>query len=266
MSPAHQAVESAVNELDRARKVLKKKRSKQIWSSDERLLLKATALAWFQNHKNQVVRFVSESHLVYVDQKYDALLAGSDRSASRVGVDQICKEIRGVLLQMRSEVLRSPTPHASADLPPVFSPLITDLPMQEILRRRWNECTICIVHDAPLSATVMMGGLLEALLLARVNRETDKSKIFKASVAPKDKTTGTVLQLKEWTLKNFLDVAHEIGWITRSAKDVGEVLRDYRNYIHPNKELSHGVNLQPQDASMFWEISKAMCRQILASV
>src|SRR5882672_647716 len=28
--------------------------------------------------------------------------------------------------------------------------------------------------------------------------------------------------------------AQHIGWISSSAKDVGEVVRDYRNYIHPH--------------------------------
>jgi hypothetical protein len=58
-------------------------------------------------------------------------------------------------------------------------------------------------------------------------------------------------------------VAHELGWITVSAKDVGAVLRDYRNYIHPQKQLSHGVQLTPEDATLFWEISKSISRQIV---
>jgi hypothetical protein len=45
-------------------------------------------------------------------------------------------------------------------------------------------------------------------------------------------------------LKDFIDVVHELGWITVSAKDVGAVLRDYRNYIHPQKQLSHNVHLK----------------------
>ena len=65
--------------------------------------------------------------------------------------------------------------------------------------------------------------------------------MFTPSKAPKDKA-GKPKPLKEWGLKDYLDVANELGWIRQSAKDVGQVLRDYRNYLHPEKELSHGVS------------------------
>ena len=67
----------------------------------------------------------------------------------------------------------------------------------------------------------MMGGLLEGLLLARVNSESNKSPIFTASAAPKDKQ-GKTLQLKEWTLRNYIAVAHELKWISQPIKDIGE--------------------------------------------
>jgi len=45
------------------------------------------------------------------------------------------------------------------------------------------------------------------------------------------------------SLAAYLDVGHELKWITRSGKDVGVVLRDYRNYVHPEKERAHAVVL-----------------------
>lgn len=113
-----------------------------------------------------------------------------------------------------------------------------------------------------MAAVVMMGGLIEGLLMARVNKEPDKKPAFTAKAAPKDKT-GTTLRLKEWMLKDYIDVAHELKWITRSAKDVSSVLRDYRNYIHPQKELSHGVVLTKSDSKLLWEIAKGIATQLL---
>ena len=66
-------------------------------------------------------------------------------------------------------------------------------------------------------------------------------------------------------LKDYIDVVHELGWITASAKDVGAVLRDYRNYIHPQRQLSHGVHLRLDDAELFWEIRKSISRQVIDS-
>ena len=135
--------------------------------------------------------------------------------------------------------------------------------MQEILKRRWIECTACLDAGVPLAATVMMGGLLEGLLLARINQESNQTPIFTAKSAPKDKKTGNPLPLRDWGLSNFISVAHELKWISESAKDVGVVLRDYRNYIHPQKELSHGVDLSPDDALILWGVTKSISIQLL---
>jgi hypothetical protein len=147
---------------------------------------------------------------------------------------------------------------------PDFTPLISDPAMKSILIARWLECTRCLEADVPLAATVMMGGLLEALLLARINRETNKKPIFTARAAPKDYSKKTK-PLSEWMLKDFIDVVHELGWMSVSAKDVGAVLRDYRNQVHPQKQLSHGVHLKPDDSKLFWEVSKSIARQIIDS-
>lgn len=149
------------------------------------------------------------------------------------------------------------------DAAPKFDPLVSDPRMQAILTRRWQECGICVKSGAPLAATVMMGGLLEGLLLAKINQLPNKSPVFSAASTPIDPKTRKAVQLKEWGLKNYIDVAHELGWITKATKDIGEVLRDYRNYIHPQKEFSHGITLEPGDALMLWEVAKSITLQLL---
>jgi hypothetical protein len=135
--------------------------------------------------------------------------------------------------------------------------------MQEVLTRRWQECVACLAASAPLAAVVMMGGLLESLFLARVNREPNKKSVFTASSAPKDPKTGMPLGLRDWTLRDYIAVSHELGWIPQSVRDVSQVLRDYRNYIHPQKELAHQLALTVSDARMFWDVSKAIAVRLL---
>jgi hypothetical protein len=82
-----------------------------------------------------------------------------------------------------------------------------------------------------MAATVMMGGLLESLFLARVNREPNQKPIFTANAAPKDGKTSNPKSLREWGLADYIAVAHELGWISQAANGVSDVLRDYRNYM-----------------------------------
>ena len=269
MPDALVVIETALNEGERLSKVLAKQKFTQVRGTEERQLVKATALAWFNQHRSDLTHAQIDEFLGDVDRNYRALLEGSEKLSSRKKLRQVCKALKADLVRVRSEIVgrnKAATPKllSSSDALPAFDHLVSDAKMQQILQRRWIECVGCIQADAPLAATVMMGGLVEALLLARVNRETDKRIVFTAKTAPKG-DDGKTLQLKEWTLKHYLDVLHEVGWIGPSAKDVGAVLRDYRNYIHPNKEYSHGVQLALGDARLFWEITKAICRELLGN-
>ena len=265
MTKAMDVIDLALGEVDRLRKFLKKKATAQVWTAEERSIAKATALAWFNTHRATLANLGSSPKFLTAESLYRKLLEASDRATSRAMYDGLLKSLREALIALRSERATQPvSPTPTSDQSPSFAPLISDMRMQTILADRWRECVKCISANAPLSATVMMGGLLEALLLGRVNREPNKAPIFQAKVAPKDKN-GQPKMLPEWTLKNYIDVAHELGWISVSAKDVGEVLRDYRNYVHPFKQLSHGVNLTTDDALLLWEVSKAVTRQVINS-
>ena len=265
MGNAHDAIDAAIAETDRLGRTLRKNKTKQVRSNEETGLAKATALSWFNNHRPTVEKALGADAIVDADILFKELLAFTDRATARATYRAQLKEIKRELVELR---MHSVTPAAvsapTADSPPDFSPLVGNAAMQAILVRRWEECGRCLNGGAPLAATVMMGGLLEALLLARVHREKNQGSVFAASKAPKDKKSGKTLSLQGWTLKNFIDVAHEMGWISQGTKDVGGVLRDYRNYVHPYKELSHNVALTGHDAQLFWEITKSISRQLMS--
>jgi hypothetical protein len=54
-------------------------------------------------------------------------------------------------------------------------------------------------------------------LLARINREKDKSAVFSAKAAPKIAKTGRVKPLGDWMLNDFIRVLFELKLITVSA-------------------------------------------------
>lgn len=261
MNEADEALYQAIEEAERTRSATRKKPLPQVRGS-ERDAIRATALTWFKSHRPKLVTTCSADDLQPIDEMYQGIVEASHKSAARAGYLNALRKIHDSLIQLRSGNVVKLAVSNTTDAPPDFSKLIPDTAMKAILEKRWDECVICISCGAPLAATVMIGGLLEGLLLARVNRENDKAPIFMAAAAPKDRL-GKTLPLKDWTLQDYIGVAHELKWITVAAKDVGVVLRDYRNYIHPQKELSHGVSLTTPDAVILWEIGKSISRQLL---
>ena len=66
-------------------------------------------------------------------------------------------------------------------------------------------------------------------------------------------------------LESYIKVGCELKWITESAKDVADKLKEYRNFVHPAKELRYGISLAFNDSSIFWQVTKALARQLLLS-
>jgi hypothetical protein len=191
MATPSDTASAALGDVDRLRNALKKKQSLQVSSKDECDLVKATALTWFNTHRKVLDFDIAEAKAA--DDIFRKLLAAGDRRTSRAVYFASLKELRALLISLRTAVVSSDAANATLaanDAPPDFSPL-ANADMQAVLVGRWTECTRCVGASAPMAATVMMGGLLETLLLARINLETYKAQIFTASSAPRDRVSPT---------------------------------------------------------------------------
>lgn len=261
----HEAVDQALNALERLRSAVKAQSGRQVTAAETRGLVKATALTWLKSQRPALSGLDHLPVLTQLDAEYGKLLNCTDRATSRGKYLDLFLSLKKSLTSLRSPAARlsvAPSALPGIEPPPSFAALVPDLAMQAVLQRRWIEAQLCKGAGAHLAATVMMGSLLEALLLARVNALSDKAPLFKATSAPKDKT-GKPLALRDWKLKDYIDVGHELSWIRRSGRDVGAILRDYRNYVHPAKEFAHNMVLEASDAEMFWAICKELTKQLL---
>jgi hypothetical protein len=264
MNPVDEAIFAAIQEAQDRRKITQKKRTVQV-QGDERDIIRATALSWFNNHRKQLVVVFTDSELAEVDKRYQWIIQASHKASVRSTYVKNLKEIADRLVTLRSDnaVRLSSATQPTADTPPDFSLVVPDAEMKTILEDRWKEIPACIAAKAPLAATVMMGGLLEGFLYGKIEKQTNKGPIYTAKKAPKDKQ-GKPVPHGDWKLSNYIDVAHELKWITQTVKDLGHILRDYRNYIHPNKQYTEKVTLTLDDATTLWEVSKSITRQVLS--
>jgi len=257
-------VEAALKEVDSARRRVSKGHSRQITQEDARSYLKSVAYAWFQSHRPALRDSVAGTELAEVDVEFERILNATAKASARSTYVLALHHAKAHLIVVRSALLtKPPAPSSALVAAPDFSPIVADQGMRDILNVRWEECQLCFRAGAHLAATVMMGGFLEALFVARANQLADKGLLFQAKAAPRDQRTQKALPLSAWTLRHYIDVGFELAWIQRSGKDVGSVLRDYRNYIHPEKQRAHSIALNLHDSSMFWEITKNLTQQLL---
>jgi hypothetical protein len=268
MQNVHETIDAAIDQATEARKRVLRVKSKQVRGVDELASLKATAQTWFRTHRPVVLSFSSDVDLTVVDACFQIVLDATAKNAAKATYLNALYGSKSALLALRTVTLVAPAAAQSAgsdDLIPDFSPLVGNQEMRNILTRRWIECAKCVKADAHLAAIVMMGGLLEALFVARANKMSDKTPLTSAKDAPKDKTTGKTTNYQDWMLDSYIKVGFELKWITESAKGLADTLKEFRNFIHPAKELRYGVTLGMNDSTIFWQVTKALARQLLQS-
>jgi hypothetical protein len=262
-------LDEAIREIDQLRKHLRKLGAKQITASADCSLIRAYSLAWTNNHKVQVQDLLSGEQFAQSDALYQRLLTATYRATSRGTYLGILKALREELLQLQRQALAKSNPSSGLRMPDI-SKLVQNAEMAGLIQRRAHE-VVETLDKAPLAASIMMGALLEALFLARINVLPEKRRLFSLKSTPRDKS-GKARELKEWGLNDFIEVSHEMGWIRKPLKDISTVLRDYRNVIHPVKELALMMELETDvlvnadDAKMFWRVFCELSEQIASSV
>ena len=111
--------------------------------------------------------------------------------------------------------------------------------VEKIIHLRLNEIDKCLENEAPLSAIFLAGSIFEGILLGVA---TQKPKEYNSAKSSPKNREGKVKQFHDWTLNDFINVSHEIGFLKEDVKKFSVVLRDFRNYIHPYQQLSSNFN------------------------
>ena len=127
--------------------------------------------------------------------------------------------------------------------------------LKPIIQNRINEIEINIKNKAYLSAVILMGSTLEAILLGLANN--NPSKFNQANLAPKDKNTQKPLKFNDWNLSNLIDVSREINFIGEDVKKFSHGLRDFRNYIHPYQQMISCFNPDYDTIIICWQVLRA---------
>lgn len=135
-----------------------------------------------------------------------------------------------------------------------FDAVDIDPTVLPILKSRWSEATRCAKSGAPLATIILCGSILEGLLLGQALSHPQQ--FNQARCSPKDQS-GKVKQFQEWKLGQFIDVAHELGYLKLDVKEFSVVLRDFRNYIHPYPQMSAQFDPDWRTAEICIQVLKA---------
>ena len=100
---------------------------------------------------------------------------------------------------------------------------ITDEKFRNILERDYDELSQCVDSKCSKSVLILSGSIIEAIL-------TDYFLNFPPDGYIQKKVLGLALY-------DLVDLAKEAKLISQSTKDLSSVIKNYRNLIHPGREI-----------------------------
>ncbi|WP_115891989.1 hypothetical protein [Methanothermobacter defluvii] len=139
------------------------------------------------------------------------------------------------------------------DVPDFFS-LGLDENIVTILNSRMNEISICLNSEAYLASIFLIGSTLEGILLGIASQYP--AEYGRANSSPREKS-GKVKKFDKWKLNDLINVSYEIGFLKKDVKVFSHYLRDFRNYIHPYKQLEDKFYPNKHTALLCEQVLKA---------
>lgn len=129
--------------------------------------------------------------------------------------------------------------------------VVSDPELAAAVQLRLDEARTCYEQGAYTSAVIMLGSLLEGVL-------AHAAQVRAARVSmPKP--------LRNMGLNDFLNFAYENKWIEYDAKLSSELIRQYRNLVHPLAERQKGHSPNRDTLDMCWPVVNATLNDLAAT-
>ena len=135
----------------------------------------------------------------------------------------------------------------------IFKTIISNRKLLNILERDYRDIQKCLEAECWKAVIILCGGCLEAILY-------DVLKQREAQALQSTKHGRGALE--DWTLENYIEVATDLGLITRGVESFSHSLRDYRNLVHPLKEIRGNYKIQREEATASFESLKMAIRDL----
>lgn len=126
-----------------------------------------------------------------------------------------------------------------------------------IILRDIKECAIAIATSQVKSATILTGSIIEALLYAVLKEKGMNSYYIKR------KGNNVSINIEDMALNELLSVVEQEKLINYNSFHLSHYIRDYRNFIHPAKEIRSKDNITQENVLVIWSILKRLVDELL---
>jgi hypothetical protein len=142
-------------------------------------------------------------------------------------------------------------------------PWLSDKDLRWVVERDYVELSkLLMPAGAWKSAVVLAGSVTEAILVDLLTKDSGRVELAKKSPAARN-GSGALIPEAKWRLNHLIAIATDIGLIPeRRAQTFDQVLRDYRNFVHPLKEIRSQHQCAEAEAFMAKGALDALCNHL----
>lgn len=214
------------------------------------------------------------------DEAKEITLTGFHALAHRV--QEAARELPGILPAFDPEVLRgcwSPvfgrydaaligawldaaiagleTARERARLEPAIQPIdfsfIRDPRLRAVLERDSFELQQAFARGHWKSSIILAGGAIEGILTDLL---LNRPEAFHTAGAPKES------DITRWTLDKLIRVSLELNSVNGAVGRLSQSVREYRNLVHPGREISENLNFGREEATIAVEVLHILVRDL----
>jgi hypothetical protein len=127
--------------------------------------------------------------------------------------------------------------------------VVSDPALALVIQQRLDEARLCHDTGAYIAAVIMLGSLLEGVLLAAVS----------------ERLPNPPRSLDRMGLHELIDLAHRESWIQVDVKMGSELIRSYRNLVHPLAQVRMGAPPDSDTLDICWPVVNATLNDLAAS-
>lgn len=125
---------------------------------------------------------------------------------------------------------------------------IADVKYRTLLIRDFNELQNCIENKAAKSVLILSGSIIETVLLE-----------FFSHNLPDGKNQNQLLKMN---LADLINEAESIGLISTKSKELSTVIKNYRNLIHPGREIRTNEDFDFETATVSFSLVKIILKEL----
>jgi hypothetical protein len=139
---------------------------------------------------------------------------------------------------------------APVQLKVTMAEVLTDAAFAAVAQQRLDEARICHANRAYMATIIMLGSLLEGILVG-----TAADRLTTPPPRPFDRIG----------LQELINLAYREGWIEVDVQKGSELIRAYRNLVHPRAQLRMKHTPDTDTVDMCWPIVNATLNDLAAT-